>query len=78
MKGHGFCHCENAQHHTEQEAVGCIHLIDLDDDPPVPRLQGLPGLPRRVHRRHLPGPGKSDLRLAFRVHPVDGPCTPWP
>lgn len=73
MKDYGFCTCENDQHVADQEAVGCIHLVDLDDDPTFDGYKVCPAcLGEFIVDVCLDR--DSDLRLAFRVHPVEGPC----
>jgi hypothetical protein len=73
MRDHGYCHCENSEHQAEQEAVGCIHLIDLDDDP---QFHGYKVCPACLGE-FIVGvclDRDSDLRLAFRIHPVGATC----
>ena len=73
MIDHDFCQCENDEHMVEHEAVGCIHLIDLDDDPAFSGYKVCPAcLGRFVAEICLDR--TTDLRLAFRVHPVEGAC----
>lgn len=69
MKDRTVCHCENPQHSSEQEAVGCIHLIDLDDDP---QQEGYKVCPACVSEFVVSVclDRSTDLRLAFRIHPV--------
>lgn len=73
MRDDDLCYCENSQHTTDQEAVGCIHLIFLEDDPEHHGYKVCPAcLGEFVVDVCLDR--TTDLRLAFRIHPVDGPC----
>lgn len=73
MRDQGFCSCENDRHRADQEAVGCIHLIDLDGEADYSGYKVCPAcLGEFVVDICLDR--TTDLRLAFRVHPVDGDC----
>ncbi len=72
MKDHDYCSCENAEHEADQEAVGCIHLRDLDGE----GYHGYKVCPACLGKFivDICLDRTTDLRLAFRVHPVDGNC----
>ncbi len=68
-----YCSCENNLHRADHEAVGCIHVIDLDDDSDYHGYKVCPAcLGEFVVNICLDR--TSDLRLAFRVHPVGAVC----
>lgn len=71
MKTRGFCSCE-ATHDTSHEAVGCIHLVFLDDTDNDGYKVCPPCLGQFMAA--IVADRATDLHVAFRVHPVGEPC----